>query len=243
MNQISNFNINWDVPKHIKFFVSTNETGKSKGLYKSGNFSNTVGDDKQSVRENINILKKQLNISNIAFMNQTHSSQIKAINYFKSIKKCDAIYTTRRHIACAVLTADCIPLLVTDQAGSFVGCIHAGWRGLYKGIIQKYFMQLKSQNFRDFKVLLGPCISPCHYEVDSDLLQKFSSYKNSFKLKNNGKYMMDIISLTQNILNKIGVYDVTITRSCTYNDKRFYSYRRNKVTGRFISLIWFKNDN
>lgn len=243
MKIITEYNACWNVPNNVNYFISTNETGFSRGLYKYANFSDNVGDKSTYVKQNIHALMNQLHLSKLVFMNQTHSSIIKEIKYYKPLKTCDATYTTKNNIACAVLTADCIPILVTNNSGDFIGCIHAGWRGLYKGILEKFFKHKHVNNVNDYKVLLGPSISTSSYEVDLDIYNKFSIHRKSFKIKSNGKYLMNIRQIAKDILNKIGVYDVTISEPCTHNDTRFYSFRKHNKTGRFISLIWLENDH
>ena len=138
---ISRYDIDWKVPDNIGFFISTNQTGHSKGKYKSANFSFSVGDSEKNVIENIRCLKSQLKISDIVFMQQSHSNIILEANKSKIMQKCDAIFTRNHEISCAVLTADCIPILITEKTGKFIGCIHAGWRGLQSGIIEKFFSE------------------------------------------------------------------------------------------------------
>ena len=235
---IKKYNISWSVPKNISFFISLNEKGYSKGKYEHANFSYSVGDSYYAVTENINKLKKENNIDKISFMNQSHTNKIKKIIYYKNNIKSDAIYTSNSNISCAVMTADCIPILVTNISGSIIGCIHAGWRGLKLNIIQNFFGSIQEDNV-NFKVLIGPCISKRRYEVDDKVFREFPNYKKFFSKNKYGKYNMDIRSIACDILSQLGITDVTISPSCTYEDRRFYSYRRNKITGRFISAIWF----
>jgi len=236
---IKKYNILWEVPKNISYYISSNEKGFSRDEFKYANFSYSVGDSNLAVSKNIESLKESNNLTNISFMNQTHSNKIKEIKYFKNYINSDAIYTYKSQIACAVMTADCIPILVTNISGSLIGCIHVGWRGLKMNIIQKFFSSLHEDNC-NFKVLIGPCISKRRYEVDDVVYKEFSEYKKFFCKNNDGKYNMDIRLIAHDILSQLGITDVTISPKCTYDDKRFYSYRRNKITGRFVSLIWFK---
>tara|TARA_B100000900_G_scaffold92264_1_gene75586 strand:- start:710 stop:1426 length:717 start_codon:yes stop_codon:yes gene_type:complete len=236
---IKKYNISWDVPKNISFFISLNEKGFSRDEFKYANFSYSVGDRNLAVSKNIDILRVSNKLRNISFMNQTHSNKIKKIKYFKNYINSDAIYTSKPDIACAVLTADCIPILVTNLSGSLIGCIHVGWRGLSMDIIQKFFSSIQEDN-SNFKVLIGPCISQRRYEVDDVVFRKLSKHKKFFFKKKEGKYNMDIRLIAHDILLQLGITDVTISPKCTYDDNRFYSYRRNKITGRFVSLIWFK---
>tara|TARA_Y100000992_G_scaffold247792_1_gene179331 strand:+ start:400 stop:1119 length:720 start_codon:yes stop_codon:yes gene_type:complete len=237
---IKEYKINWSIPKNIGYFISSNEKGHSRNQYKYANFSFNVGDNKKSVKSNINDLKNLYSINNIAFMNQLHTNKTRELIYYKNHTNTDGIFTRNKNIACAVLTADCIPLLITDRLGTFIGCIHAGWRGLKSNIIENFFDNIFFDKRSDLKVLIGPSISKDMYEVDSDILSSFSEHTSHFKYNNSGKYNMDIKNIAYDILHKIGITDVTISSACTYKDDKLFSYRKNKITGRFISLIWFK---
>ena len=235
---ITSYNINWHVPPEIGYFISTNQTGFSKGKYKHANFSKKVGDTDELVDLNIMNLKNQLGLKDITFMNQIHSNIILRVNHSDSFLDCDGMFTENRNVACAVLTADCIPLLITEKTGNMIGCIHAGWRGLQSQVIENFFEKLNTLPRRDFRVLLGPCISQAKYEVDDTIMSNFSKYSKRFKKNKSGNYYMDLRHIAYDILTELGVTNVTISKACTFNDD-FYSYRKDNITGRFISLIWF----
>ena len=237
---IEEYKISWRVPNNIGYFISSNEEGHSRNQYKYANFSLNVGDKEKYVNSNINDLKHLCSINNIAFMNQLHSNKSRELIYFKNHTKVDGIFTHNKKIACAVLTADCLPILVTDKIGSFIGCIHAGWRGLKSKIIENYFNGIPLKKKSDLKVLIGPSISKDMYEVDYNILCSFLEHDCHFKYNKNDKYNMDIRNIARDILHKLGITDVTMSKSCTYKDERLFSYRKSKITGRFISLIWFK---
>ncbi len=235
---ISSYKIKWSVPKNIGYFISNNKTGLSKGIYKSANFSTNVGEDGRLVNSNIIQLKNQLNLDNISFMNQTHSNIILEASSHDNILNCDGIYSVDKMASCAVLTADCIPILVTEKDATLIGCIHAGWKGLKSKIIENFFEKHSTIKREDFRVLLGPCISMERYTVNDDVFMHLSKYSKRFIKKTSTSYLMDLRHIAYDILSDLGISDVTISNACTYNDE-FYSYRKNKVTGRFISLIWF----
>lgn len=237
---IKEYKTHWSIPENIGYFISSNEKGYSRNQYKYANFSFNVGDKENAVKSNINDLKNLYSINNIAFMNQLHTNKTKELIYYKNYTNTDGIFTRNKKIACAVLTADCIPLLVTDKLGTFIGCIHAGWRGLKSNIIEKFFDNIFFSKCSDLKVLIGPSISRDMYEVDSEILRSFPGHTSHFKHNKSGKYNMDIKNIAYDILRKIGITDVTISPACTCKDNRLFSYRKNKITGRFISLIWFK---
>ncbi len=236
---ITSYNVNWHVPPKIGYFISTNQTGFSKGKYKHANFSKKVGDTDELVNLNIHNLKNQLELKDITFMNQTHSNIILRVNQSDSFLDCDGMFTENRNVACAVLTADCIPLLITEKTGNIIGCIHAGWKGLQSQVIENFFEKLSTFPRRDFSVLLGPCISQANYEVNDTTISNFSKYSKRFKKNESRNYYMDLRHIAYDILTELGVTNVTISKACTFNDN-FYSYRKDKITGRFISLIWFK---
>tara|TARA_Y100000389_G_scaffold52091_1_gene47880 strand:+ start:9511 stop:10239 length:729 start_codon:yes stop_codon:yes gene_type:complete len=237
--KITNYNINWNIPDNIGFLISSNESGYSSGKFKHANFSYSVGDDRLTVRANIESVKESNKIDYICFMRQTHSNKVRKIIEYDSNINCDAIFTLNKEISCAVLTADCVPILVTDITGTIIGCIHAGWKGLRSNIIENFFNTISNIKISNFKVLIGPCISKNRYEVKDDVFSSFPRHAKYFtKIKSN-KYNMDIRLIAYDIITKLGITDVTISKSCTYDDK-LYSYRKNNITGRFISLIWFK---
>ena len=236
---ITEYKINWAIPENIGYFISTNKTGNSKGKYKHANFSDQVGEDSKNVESNINELKTLYGLNDITFMNQTHSNTVLKVSREYTHLDCDAMFTEDKTISCAVLTADCIPILVTESSGRMIGCIHAGWRGLQSKIIENFFSKFKSISKSNFRVLLGPCISAQNYEVSDEIFCQFSNYSDRFRKNKSGNYYMDLRYIACDILNELGITNVTISKSCTYNDN-FYSYRKDKTTGRFVSLIWFK---
>ena len=144
---ITEYKINWAIPENIGYFISTNKTGNSKGKYKHANFSDQVGEDSKNVESNINELKTLHGLNDITFMNQTHSNTVLKVSREYTHLDCDAMFTEDKTISCAVLTADCIPILVTESSGRMIGCIHAGWRGLESKIIENFFSKFKSSSF------------------------------------------------------------------------------------------------
>ena len=182
---ITSYKIDWKVPDNIEFFISTNQSGFSKEKFEYANFSFDVGDNQINVQSNINCLKNQLNINHIVFMNQTHSNIVSNVSIDSKCVDSDAIFSNDKRIACAVLTADCIPILITNKTGSIIGCIHAGWKGLKDNIIEKFFNKLSNIKREEVMVLLGPCISQKNYEVDGDVLNHFPKYSKRFKKNKN----------------------------------------------------------
>lgn len=231
----------WNIPKNINFFISSTKKYKSEKLFKFDDFSNPYNNPNSLTKLNVMNLQKQLSIKNIALMNQSHSNIVHELVDYKNYINSDSLFTYNKSIACAVITADCLPILITNKVGNFIGCIHAGWKGLANGIIENFFKKFQNSNKSDFKVLIGPSISKNRYEVDQSILDLFPEYSKYFTYNNNGKYNMDLRLIANEILSRQGISDVTISCACTYDNQQFFSYRRNKTTRRFISLIWFDN--
>ena len=232
----------WNIPNNISFFISSIDASNKSKLHSiHENFSNPIVNPGSDSKLNVMYLKQQLSIKNIALMNQSHSNIVNELIDYENYTRSDAIFTNNSEIACAVITADCLPILVTNKSGTFIGCIHAGWRGLIGGIIEKFFKRVQNIDKSEFKVLIGPSISKKRYEVDQFTFDLFSEYSDHFTYNNNGKYNMDLRNIAKEILSRLGISDVTISAECTYDNRCFFSYRRDKAIGRFISLIWFNN--
>ena len=232
----------WNIPNNISFFISSIDASNKSKLHSiHENFSNPIVNPGSDSKLNVMYLKQQLSIKNIALMNQSHSNIVNELIDYENYTRSDAIFTNNSEIACAVITADCLPILVTNKSGTFIGCIHAGWRGLIGGIIEKFFKRVQNIDKSEFKVLIGPSISKKRYEVGQFIFDLFSEYSNHFTYNNNGKYNMDLRNIANEILSRQGISDVTISSECTFDNQSFFSYRRDKTSGRFISLIWFNN--
>ena len=232
----------WNIPNNISFFISSIDASNKSKLHSiHENFSNPIVNPGSDSKLNVMYLKQQLSIKNIALMNQSHSNIVNELIDYENYTRSDAIFTNNSEIACAVITAYFLPILVTNKSGTFIGCIHAGWRGLIGGIIEKFFKRVQNIDKSEFKVLIGPSISKKRYEVDQFTFDLFSEYSDHFTYNNNGKYNMDLRNIANEILSRQGISDVTISSECTFDNRCFFSYRRDKTSGRFISLIWFNN--
>ena len=175
---ISSYRIKWHIPKNIGYFISNNKTGFSKGIYESANFSTKVGEDIKLVNSNIIELKKQLNLKHISFMNQTHSNIVLETNSQNDILNCDGIYTLDKLASCAVLTADCIPILITEKKGSLIGCVHAGWKGLKSKVIENFLTNLVQSKERILEYFWAPVLA----KRDMQLMMTYScTYQNILK--------------------------------------------------------------
>jgi len=158
---------------------------------------------------------------------------------------CDASYTREPGAVCVVMTADCLPLLITNAAGDEVAAVHAGWRGLANGAVENTLRRFRTAP-AELLVWLGPAIGPEHFEVGEEVREAFCAFEprasEAFAATAApGKYMADIFLLARQRLQHFGVEQVYGGGVCTFSDaEQFYSFRREPVTGRMASLIWIE---
>ena len=238
---IQQVNIDWLAPENVHAVSTLRTGGISKTPYNSFNLANHVGDDELSVVKNRNRLRSFLNLStNPVWLEQIHSNKIVCLDEKPINLQADASYSSNPGIICAVLTADCLPILICNESGTKVAAIHAGWRGLLSGIIEN---TIKVLNDSDLLAWLGPAIGPNHFEVGKEIqvafCKKAGLFSNAFRIQNNNKWLMDIYQLSRIILAERGVKKVFGGEFCTVSEKdRFFSYRRDHKTGRMATLIW-----
>ena len=226
--------------------------GKSIGPYAGLNVSYRVGDDPKVVSQNVCDLKLAAGIHDgrIVTMRQVYGDQIVEVKdkKLKEAGEADGMITGERDIFPAVLTADCVPLLLVAPKQKVVGAVHAGWRGTLAGIAEKAVRRLSDQYgvpVADIEVALGPSIGPCCYEVKDDvtgpLMKKWGRLMNPSIVVKEGKSFINLRRLNRDILRGSGVpgkqlYEVGPCTSCVAEE--FYSYRRERAeTGRQMSFI------
>lgn len=231
----------WPAPANVHAATTLRTGGVSCGTYTSLNPAMHVGDDANMVKQNQQIIKELLDLpSDPVWLNQIHSNQAVLATTTAPSQQADASYTAEAGVVCAVMTADCLPLLVCATDGSQVAAIHAGWRGLLAGVIGN---TLTSMQNSDFLVWLGPAIGPDCFEVGSEVrnafLEKSAIFIKAFKEQSNDKWLADIYQLARIDLAMLGINKVYGGDFCTVTEhERFYSYRRDKQTGRMATLIW-----
>lgn len=231
----------WQMPSHVKAFCTTRINGVSGGNYASNNLALHVDDDKESVITNRQQLVKHYNLpSEPVWLNQIHSTRVSTPT--TKLVEADAAYSNQPDQICVVLTADCLPLLVCDNEGREIAAIHAGWRGLLNGIIEKT-LQKFSVGRDSISVWLGPAIGPSVFEVGADVRDVFIEQderaQSAFKKRETGKWLANIYALAKIRLDKEHITSVFGGKYCTFtDDELFYSYRRDKNCGRMASLIW-----
>jgi len=235
---------NWPAPANISAGVSTRLGGHSIAPYNSLNVANHVGDEAAAVRQN----RHQLTLASGApqapcWLKQTHGTDVvDAGAHYLGPPEADASFSTESGAVCCVMTADCLPLLVCDRAGVQIAAVHAGWRGLADGIIEKTLARF-SANADDILVWLGPAISQAAFEVGDEVRDIFLTHdavaNQAFIPSLQGRWMADLYGLAKQRLAAVGVTQVYGGQYCTHQDaKRFFSYRRDGVTGRMASMIW-----
>jgi len=235
----------WPAPKNIKAFTTTRIGGFSKSPYDTFNTANHVGDDPDAVAKNRKLLRETLHLpSEPTWLNQVHGVEVIQANQQTTPVTADASFTQKPGVVCVAQTADCLPLLVCDRAGTTVAAIHAGWKGLAAGVIEATINTLKIPA-QELLVWLGPAMGPQSFEVKEDVLAAFTTVdpkaELAFKPINSTQWLANIYLLAKQRLNNLGITHIYGEELCTYNDKeRFFSFRRDKDTGRMASLIWME---
>lgn len=238
---------NWSAPSNIHAFSTTRKGGCSEGAYHGLNLGLHVHDNAALVLKNRALLSEHLALPNpFCWLTQTHSTRLLKIKKDTlSGIEADAAWTVLKKQACVVMTADCLPVLVTDTQGSFVAAIHAGWRGLGDGIIEKSISAICSAlkvASEHLLVWLGPCIGRTAFEVGYQVREQFiteNALAASAFTPYQGRYLADLHQLARLRLAAFDVAEITASEHCTYREPDlFYSYRRDGETGRLASVIW-----
>ncbi|MGZ8200946.1 MAG: peptidoglycan editing factor PgeF [Methylosarcina sp.] len=231
----------WPAPENIKSAVTLRTGGVSEGPYESLNMALHVGDDSERVRQNRQIVNILLKLpSEPIWLEQVHGNRVVRARHDLSAPQFDASFTEEAGMVCAVMTADCLPLLMCAADGSQVAAVHAGWRGFLAGVIGN---TVAAFGEREVMAWLGPAIGPECFEVGSEVrdafLLKSKSSTAAFKAGKNGKWLANIYQLARNELAEFGITRVYGGNFCTVTEAdRFFSYRRESVTGRMATLIW-----
>lgn len=241
-NNTAFLHADWPAPDNVKTLITTRNGGMSEGVYASLNVGVHVGDDAEHVAQNRARVQQQAGVP-VAYLNQTHSTDVvQAADALAQLVDADASVDSSGRAACAVMTADCLPVLFCDRAGTVVAAAHAGWRGLAGGILQNTIAAMKVSPL-EIMAYLGPAIGPEAFEVGQDVWDAFClpmpSADAAFTPIGEGKYLADIYALAKTVLKHAGVTQVYGGTHCTVLERdTFFSYRREGQTGRMVSLIW-----
>jgi YfiH family protein len=237
----------WPAPGNVKALFTTRNGGKSNGPYTSLNLGDHVGDDFTIVKQNRALLRRILP-SEPQWLKQVHGTIPVEVdgNNCTLPREGDAAFTRYADNVCAVLVADCLPILLCDHAGTVVGVIHAGWRGIAAGVIESTVSKISRTAGISTRLMawLGPAIGPRHFEVGEEVRQAFIKHdKNSAPAflphHGDGKWFADLFLLARQRLMKAGITEIYGGGECTFSDPaRFFSFRRDGYTGRMAGLIW-----
>ena len=231
----------WPAPASVKALITTRSGGVSKGPYASLNLGLRTGDDPQAVaanRDQLNSLLPQPP----RWLRQVHGASVVEADSLAGLPEADAGIARRSGTVCAVLVADCIPVLLADRAGTTVAIAHAGWRGLAAGIIENTARRM-AVDPRGVIAYLGPGIGPGAFEVGADVRDAFlardADAAAAFTPHAAGKWLANLFLLARQRLRHAGVGEIHGGTLCTYSDaRRFFSYRRERTTGRMAAVIW-----
>ncbi len=234
----------WPAPPSIRAGTTLRTGGASAPPFDSFNLGDRAGDDPQAVAANRARLVSQLALpAEPAWLYQAHGSRVADADAPMD-GEADASVATAPSAVCAVLTADCLPVLFCDRSATCWAAAHAGWRGLAAGVLETTVARLPAEP-SDLMAWLGPAIGPAAFEVGQDVFDAFRASHmqdvNAFKEQRavRGKYHADIYALARARLGRAGVRQVYGGGRCTVTaPERLYSYRRDGVTGRLASLIW-----
>jgi YfiH family protein len=235
----------WDAPSNVRAFVTTRHGGVSSGEYASMNLGERSGDDAAHVARNRAIVQELLP-STPRWMSQVHGASVADLDRASEgeIAKADAAVARLPGQVGVVLTADCMPLFLSDAAGKRVAVAHAGWRGMAAGVIENAVRAMDTDPAQVF-AWMGPTIGPDVFEVGPEVREAFVQIDAragaAFRPHVPGKYLGDLYALARQRLERAGVKRVSGGGFCTYTEAdRFFSYRRVQASGRMGAFIWME---
>lgn len=240
----------WPAIEGIRACFTLRTGGVSVGRYASFNLAAHVGDAPAAVAANRELARSELGLpAEPLWLEQVHGCQVVDADAPRapaaSPPRADAAVTRRARTVLAVLVADCLPVLVAACDGSALGVAHAGWRGLAGGVIEATVNALAGHG--PLQAWIGPGIGARHFEVGSEVREAFLAHdplaERAFRPNARGRWLCDLPLLAQDRLSRSGVSAVYVSEACSFADPaRFYSYRRDGVTGRMAALLWRSSD-
>lgn len=235
----------WPAPPTVHAAISTRAGGVSTAPWDSLNLATHVGDDPAHVAENRRRLRAAVRLpAEPCWLEQVHGCDVVVAGDGPAGCPADASVAEYPGVVCAVLTADCVPTLFCDRGGRWVGAAHAGWRGLAAGVLERTVAQAPVPA-AELLAWLGPAIGPAAFEVGSEVRETFVAYdagtEACFRPSPTGRWLADLYALARLRLKAAGIGWIGGGSECTYSDaRRFYSYRRDGLTGRMASLVWLE---
>lgn len=236
---------NWNIPKHIHAFTTVRTGGVSKPPFDSFNLGDHVNDSPEDVAQNRALLVEKFHLpQSPLFLTQTHSTRVLELPYSGKDIEADAVYTNQPNQVCLVMTADCLPVLFVSKDGKEIAAAHAGWRGLCDGVLEATVEKFQCPS-NEISAWLGPAIGAKAFQVGKEVIEQFCAFdpraEEAFIQDNstNGKFLGNLYQIATQRLNKLGITEISGGEYCTYTQKDlFFSYRRDKQTGRMATLIW-----
>lgn len=240
----------WPAPPGVRAVCSTRTGGVSHGHYESMNLGDHVGDNPEFVAESRALFERAIGARPV-YMTQVHRTGVVALDgNSEDGVEADGCVTTARNLACTIMVADCLPVLLAAEDGSCVGAAHAGWRGLAGGVVEATVAKLAPG--ASLVAWLGPCIGPDAFEVGDEVKAAFAFHDAAsarhFKPYRQGKWLADLAALARMRLQALGVTRIhgnDGTRAwCTVsNESKFFSHRRDRVSGRFAAAVWLSSSS
>lgn len=234
----------WPAPRHVRSLSTTRGGGVSTGAYASLNLGEHVGDDLRAVAANRARLQPALGHAMPRWLKQVHGVRV-THDGDTTHAPADAAVTARHEVACAIMTADCLPVIFCDRAGTRVAAAHAGWRGLSAGVLEATVKAMGGEP-ADILAWMGPAIGSKSYEVGDEVRQTFvaqsaEAAKAFATGRAVGKWWCDLYMLARQRLETAGVQSIHGGGFCTFTDReRFFSFRRDGECGRMATLIWLE---
>ena len=252
----------WPAPRGVKTLFTTRSGGQSRPPYDLLNLGTHVGDDLADVLANRAVLQRALGVRPV-FLEQVHGTQVQVLAAdTPDGTQADACLATQPGVACTIMVADCLPILLCDTTGTWVAAAHAGWRGLAGqggvGVVESTLASVYASNLALAPVdiaqaapetiaWLGPCIGPTAFEVGDEVRQAFVDVAPEasvcFVQAGPGKWLANLSALARQRLQAAGIHAIYgndgSTPWCTVsNPSRFFSHRRDRVSGRLAACIW-----
>lgn len=254
----------WPAPASVRALFTTRQGGVSAAPYDSLNLGSHVGDDPVAVAHNRTLLRQHLGLAP-NYLEQVHGTTVLPLSGALAEVACaDGASTAQPGVVCTVMVADCLPILLSDRQGRWVAALHAGWRGLlgqegvgvveqgvaaFCGQKQALALDLPAHAATDLIAWLGPCIGPQAFEVGAEVREAFVAVDAGaalcFQPLPQGKWLADLPALARRRLQAAGVHavygnDGSLPWCTVSNPSRFFSHRRDRISGRMAACIWIE---
>ena len=226
----------WGAPASVRALCTTRRGGASKGRYAECNLGLRVGDDPDRVARNRRAVVAATGQQGIQWLDQVHGTDVVRVDAVGPAVTADGAWTDRPGVALAVAVADCVPAVVGDAAGTVAAVVHCGWRGAVGGIVEAAVGALPV-GADTLHVWLGPAVSGRCYEVRRDVYQAAGGGP-TFQPTRAGAWRFDLPEYVARRFEALGAREVVRSGLCTHSDDRFFSHRRDGVTGRSAAVVW-----